>query len=146
MSKFTAETFSKMIDGCEYRKELTEAQRQQAKENGLVVVYGASDDLMEFDGAIYDEMDCYGGGTACLNQEGLLKSPDCDCEECEYFQSYARQNYRTITSFWCRGDGYAWTYETDIPHATFEVWDNGERYCRGIVFSVDDLKKEEPIF
>lgn len=27
--------------------------KQEAKESGLVIVYGASDDLMEFDGAIY---------------------------------------------------------------------------------------------
>ena len=141
MSRLTAEAFAKMIDGCSYGKELTKEQRQLAKENGLVVVYGASDDLMEFDGAICDEMDCYGGGTTFLNREGLLKSPDCGCEECEYFKNYVRQNYRSITSFWCREDGYAWTYETEIPHATFEIWDEGERYCRGLVFSVDDLKQ-----
>jgi len=130
MSRLTAEAFAKMIDGCSYGKELTKEQRQLAKENGLVVVYGASDDLMEFDGAIYDEMDCYGGCTAFLHREGFLKSPDCDCEECEYFKNYVRQNYRSITSFWCREDGYAWTYETEIPHATFEIWDEGERFTR----------------
>ena len=79
MSRLTAEAFAKMIDGCSYGKELTKEQRQLAKENGLVVVYGASDDLMEFDGAIYDEMDCYGGGTAFLHREGFIKSTVCNC-------------------------------------------------------------------
>ena len=33
----------------------------------------------------------------------------------------------------------AWTYMTDIPHATFDVMDDGELYCRGIVFALADL-------
>jgi hypothetical protein len=48
---------------------------------------------------------------------------------------------------WCNdseGDGEraTWTYKTDIPHETFEIYDNGKLYCRGIVFSVDEVKKE----
>ena len=30
-----------------------------------------------------------------------------------------------------------------IPHATFEVFEDGEVWCRGIVFSMDDLGVQE---
>jgi hypothetical protein len=43
-----------------------------AKGAGLVVAYGFSDDLLEFDGALYDEFGCYDGGTALIDADGLL--------------------------------------------------------------------------
>jgi hypothetical protein len=36
-------------------------------------------------------------------------------------------------------DDTSWSYETDIPHATFDVLEDGEVYCRGIVFALADL-------
>ena len=38
------------------------------------------------------------------------------------------------------GDLITWCYKTDIPHETFMIYDDGEPYCRGIVFSIEDLK------
>ena len=37
----------------------------------------------------------------------------------------------------------SWSYLTDIPHKTFDIMEDGEIYCRGIVFSLDDLGEEE---
>jgi len=51
------EELAKLLDGCEYRKEITHEQDQIAKDNNLVVVFGASDDLTEFRGAFYNEFD-----------------------------------------------------------------------------------------
>lgn len=34
---------------------------------------------------------------------------------------------------------FAWTYSTEIPHATFEIIEEGEKFCRGIVFDINDL-------
>lgn len=45
-----------------------------AKEAGLVIVYGASDDLMEFEGAIRDELGAYEGATAYLTPLGCCKT------------------------------------------------------------------------
>jgi DNA-binding XRE family transcriptional regulator len=33
----------------------------------------------------------------------------------------------------------SWLIKTDIPHATFDITEDGELFCRGIVFSIDDL-------
>lgn len=41
---------------------------------------------------------------------------------------------------WCK-DGYSWTYGTDVPHECFDIYDtDGEKYCRGIVFSISDVR------
>ena len=65
----TKEQFAEMLNGKQYRSEMTSDDGELAKDNGLVVVFGASDDLMEFRGAIDDEIDCYVGGTAYLDSE-----------------------------------------------------------------------------
>ena len=51
----TAKELAEKLNGRAYGDSFDDV-KQEAKESGLVIVYGASDDLMEFDGAIYDEV------------------------------------------------------------------------------------------
>lgn len=135
----TAKELASMLNGREYGKEITKEEISVAKESGLVVVFGASDDLMEFRGAIDDEVDCFEGGIAYVNENGILKAPmNCDeCKKCEYVND-KRDACNTISAIWCDGE-FSWTYHTEIPHETFEIMDDGEKYCRGIVFCLSDL-------
>lgn len=124
---------AKLIDSREYGYEPFRDVRQAAKEAGLVIVSGTSDDLMEFDGAIYAEGDCYKGGKVFFDMRGLShgKSERANC----------------IEAFWCdksaldeNGNVIAWTYKTDIPHEIFVIYEGGVPYCRGIVFDLADVK------
>mgnify|MGYP003474204082 FL=1 len=136
-----AKELAAKLNGREYCREITDEEVRQAKEAGLVVVFGASDDLIEFRGAIRDEGDCYDGGTVLIDTKGVLPSWDSasECEESaqEYFERKAKA--RTITALWAKEPGYSWTYKTDIPHETFEIVEDGEPYCRGIVFNIGDI-------
>lgn len=134
----TKEELAALLTGREYRSEITKQEAAQAKADGLVVVYGASDDLMEFDGAIHDELGAYNGTTAHLTNQGLLTN-DCDHDECPHYEKLKNQA-ATIAAGWCEEDGYSWTFSTEIPHATFEIVEDGEPYCRGIVFALADVK------
>lgn len=131
--------FAEMLNGREIGEEISFEESQTAKENGLVVVFGASDDLMEFRGAIDDEVSCYNGGDAFLTTDGLFKN-ECDSDDCPYAER-ERAKCQIIEAVWCDGDGPCWTYETDIPHATFNIVEDGEPYCTGIVFHIDSLKE-----
>lgn len=102
------------MQNCQYGKELSLMAAAIAEENGLVVVFGASDDLCEIRGAEDDEIDCFDGGEATIAGAKVKIN-------------------------WCK-DGYSWTYDTDIPHECFDVYDDGEKYCRGIVFSISDVR------
>lgn len=124
---------ARLIDGREYGYEPFRDVRQVAKESGLVIVSGASDDLMEFDGAIYDEGSCYDVGKVFFDRTGVLQD-DSEHSNC-------------IEAFWCdetaldeNGKIIAWTFKTDIPHETFMIYEDGEPYCRGIVFDLSDVK------
>mgnify|MGYP001624296141 CR=1 FL=1 len=39
-------------------------------------------------------------------------------------------------------DGWCWTYDVDFPHEVFELYDHGEKYCRGLVFYLKDIRTE----
>ena len=139
----TKEDLAQLLNGCEYRNEGSDALYAQAKAAGLFVIFGASDDLMEFRGAINDETGAYEGATVLLSKEGLLpgyetliynKKPQ---DVLEHFFEMKKRSL-PIHAIWNRY-GYSWVYETKIPHATFDVMEDGETYCRGIVISLGDL-------
>ena len=138
----TKEELAAQLNGIEYpaHRAITKDHIAAAKDAGLVIVFGASDDLMEFEGASREEIGCYDGGTALVDLQGVLPDRD-SLEGDEELQEYFMRKplAKTIEALWCKEPGYSWTYKTDIPHATFEVMDDGEHYCRGIVFSLTDL-------
>lgn len=137
-----AHELAAMIDGVTCGNEVTVRTKILAAQNGLVIVYGASDDLMEFDGAIEAELSAYGGRVASVTRDGVVVPPDCDPEfrMCPYYEA-AIKHCKKIKAVWCPdGTDFAWVYETDIPHEVFRVLEDGEHYCLGIVFSVEDLK------
>ena len=127
--------FAEMLNGREYNyPQFTKEEIQTAKDNGFVIVYGASDDLMEFDGAIYEEAGCYDGGKVYFDKTGAVLDEEFSNSKC-------------IEAVWCdkertdeNGNVIAWTYKTDIPHETFMIYEDGEPYCEAIIFSIDDVK------
>lgn len=125
-----------LLNGRQYMKEIAKEEAAHAKAAGLVVLFGYSDDNMEFRGAIHDEVGCYDGGTAYLTSAGLLTN-DCESDECPHFEKM-KEKAATIKAFFDR-DGYTWVYETDIPHETFEISEDDEKFCRGIVFALADV-------
>lgn len=131
----TTKEIAQMLNGMEYgdiSKDITNA----ATSANIVICYGASDDLVEFDGAFCDE--AYGPGKVYLNGASLL-TPECECDDCPH-EKARRENAPFINAIWNDKEGPAWTYETLIPHETFDVMEDGEVWCRGIVFKVSDIK------
>lgn len=138
MKTLTKEELAEMLNGRQYTEEITRQEAEQAKESGLVVVYGASDDLCEFEGAIQEEMGAWEGTDLFVDKDGVMKQCennycDGDCGLCQRLESA-----RHLQVFW-DSEGYSWAYATDIPHATFEIFEDENKYCRGIVFDIKDL-------
>ena len=120
----TLKEFSERLNGTEYNGYpiFSKEDIKIAKENGFVIVTGASDDLMELEGAIE-------GGKVYISKMGV--------EE--------KNTKNMIEALWCQtkdenGVVIPWACETKIPHETFLVMDAGEVYCMGIVFDANDVK------
>ena len=137
--KLSKELLAGLLTGREYGKEMLKEEEMQAKAAGLIVIFGASDDLMEFRGFVDDER---GAPTvALIDAKGLLpfrEDIEHDDEALKDYFSRAQQ-VRAVDALWAKEDGYSWTFRTSIPHATFEIVEGGESYCRGIVIDVADL-------
>ena len=133
----TIQDFAEKLNGRQYLKEMTKEEEKLARKLGFVVVFGYSDDITEFRGAISDEAGSYGGRVIYLDQNDLLFNK-CDNNDCPYFEE-RKKDCHIIVAVW-GSEGYSWTYKTDVPHATFDVFDGGEKYCRGIVFDIQSLK------
>lgn len=115
----TLKEFAQMLDGREYRHEITKEEETLAKELGFVVVFGYSDDNAELRGAIDDEIGCFDGGK--LEHEDL---PD------------------VIYAKWCdKETNYPWSYKTSIPHETFRIYEDGDYWCIGIVCDINKPKQ-----
>lgn len=137
----TMKEFAEMLSDRSRGEEICRSEERQATDAGLVVAYGYSDDGVEFRGAIDCEIAAWNGTTIYVTPDGLLEAPACtdDVEDCacKYFAA-ARKAAKTIEAVWGAG-GVSWTFKTDIPHETFNIYEDGELFCVGIVLSVEDL-------
>lgn len=134
----TSKELAAQLDGNKYGNEITKEQEALAAAYGLVVVFGYSDDAVELCGAIDDEVGAFDGTTFRVNREGVLQQPECDCGNCKYFKA-ATAEAMEIKAIWGNTGNPCWSFETDIPHETFNIYEDGELFCVGIVFSVYDI-------
>lgn len=129
------------LTGMEYGSQIPSATISAAKGAGLVIVYGASDDLMEFRGALNEEIGADDGTEARIDAKGLVSEyEEINIRDKDTMRDYFKRENggKIITALWAAEAGYSWTYQTDIPHETFEVIEDGGPYCRGIVFQLAD--------
>ena len=134
----TISELANKLDGIEYPVRIPKEIAKEAKDHGWLIVYGASDDLIEFEGAFRDEAGVYNGGEVRFDKKGIIPPFD----EVEHEPVSCREwieridNSTVIEALWCEEEGYSWTYKLDKIHYTFEVMEDGEHYCRGIVFAI----------
>lgn len=156
----TKEDLAAQLDGCEYRNGIPTAIGQAAKKNNLLIITGASDDLIELHGAIHEEVGIT--DILLLTRNGI---PESDCkagEDCCYHRRWLKAalksgEAKTINIFWGGESGretmepekYAalgeptWCFETTMPYAGFSIFDTDgvdrEFFCRGIVIDLSTV-------
>jgi hypothetical protein len=145
----TLEEFAEMLHGRDCKPNLSQNELLLAKMRGFVVVYGDSDDRVEFEGAIRAE-----GHTNPLTKDSpagvlvLSDSGELLDEDSDLYAEYLSINRNVITVFYCSKDNLNWVFETDIPHETFLTYDGGydeefadfdDGFARCIVFELSAL-------
>lgn len=135
--KFTPKALAAALSNRDLEDGFYGFELQCAKKNNLVIVTGYSDDLIELDGAIKQEGDCFNGGNFHLEQfydEWLLK----EGTGCNSISAMWYNQNKTIDDL----EVIPWTYKTEIPHESFVAKYRGEPFCEGFVFRIEDLKLE----
>ena len=131
------EVLANCLNGRDYTNEIQKGEEQAAKENGFLVVFGASDDLLELRGAINDEIGAW-EGTELFFYQGKPLMNRCSEEDCPYYLDIKKQAKNKIEAIWNK-DGYSWVIESNIPYAPFDIMEDGEKYCRGIVIDMKSV-------
>lgn len=140
----TPQELAARLDGREIGREITPEEEKLAAENGLVVVFGASDDLAEIRGAVLDEVDCYEGGIFHIDPRGVrddwTDGEERDKDEARKFFQREGMPAVCVNATWCDPDKPgkpSWSYKVHAGRAgfgEFRVYEDGELYCVGIVF------------
>lgn len=133
----TTKELAQILNGREYMKEITKEEEAQAKAAGLAVAYGYSDDSLELAGAVSEEIEAWEGQTVYFTKDGLLEN-DCDNNRCPHFQKL-KDAATTLEIVWHSEGAPCWDFKTSIPHETFEIFEDGEIFCRGVVFALADV-------
>lgn len=133
-------TAAQRLHGMEYRSD---AQYKdifaEMKAAGLVAVMGASDDLIDLQGAINDE---YGAGSPILFWDGAILENECEEERCPYFEKIAKKAVALTADHGHHPDVPGephWVIDFPIEHETFDVMEDDEVFCRGIIFALRDI-------
>lgn len=136
--EFTAERLANKLDGC---TDISKDDALLARDNGLVIVYGYSDNNIELEGAIREEIGAYDGGEVLFAKGDVLLDCDNPCEHCanEDLKNIAQK----ITAHWNK-DGYSWVMEADDSINEFlfdmrESNDDDTYFCKGLVFNIKDI-------
>lgn len=128
---------AEMMNNNEYGAELSKEQEKLLKFEGIVVLFGAGDDLAELRGAIDDEVGAYDGVVLYFDEEGKLLNNAYDIEELnDIAKPNGLKSIRVITDY---REYPTFRYETDIPHEKFNIVEDGNIYCEGICFYFKDL-------
>lgn len=146
MWNVTKEELAKQLHGADMLNIVPEELVKVAKENNLVILYGYSDDLLELEGAIHDEVDAWNGVTIHLSKKGL-SFPSCDDEDC-CCNLQSDPEGKPVSAYTQKvGEEYYWMIDTKIPHASFDILDKREtdmvpiiqKFCKGIVIDLKEI-------
>ena len=143
----TKEQLAARLTGRQYGHEITREEEAEAKAAGLLVLFGYSDDNLELRGVVRDEVGAYGcddnGRTYIVTPAGVVEEWDAHDEK---DQDDAREWFRrgllpraNVHVLWGRPFGFTWEITPDVPHATFEILEGDEKFCRGAVIAVADF-------
>lgn len=153
----TKEQLAAQLNGSEYEAfdKIIKKLEPEAKASGLLIVFGESDDLVEFRGIFHDEVGAYEGrDNIGIDLKGVI--PNCREAAEEWhdtcfnndddiffkqIQEYVkrRENSIAVSALW-DSDGYSWVIKTDVPHAVFDIMEGEDKFCKGLVI---DFKETE---
>ena len=113
------------------------SQEEELKKDGIIAVFGCSDDLCEIRGSLYDEIECYYDKKIVY-----VKESDCFVTVDYYYENpnelikvdLSKRPYIDISN------KNGWKYELpNIPQVEFKIYEEESIYCTGKLFYLKDF-------
>lgn len=130
-TRLTRDEAAARINGREYLQEITKGLAAEMKASGLVAIFGSSDDLLEFAGAISEEVGAYSGALVHISPKGNVIPDDSDIPE-------------SVGSIWVEatrspnGIEASWLITSEAAGSPFDIMEDGELFCRGLVIDLGE--------
>jgi len=141
--------WAEKLDGREYLNELTEEEEKEALQDNVLIVYGYSDDDLELRGIIDDEIGAWNGTSIYIGRKNnkltwrfIQKENDyMDHDDEEEYDLTGFKKCGTIIAEFApineKEEVYAtWSITTDMKHEKFNIMEDGELFCSGVVISL----------
>jgi hypothetical protein len=140
----THKELAALLTGREYGREISVPESMNAARDGLVVIFGYSDDNIEFRGAIKDEISAFDGTEVFIDLDAKAVLPkegdDYFCQKC-----LDRARKMKVIAKWCPPGDLKTSWLITVEGAEFEPFDimeDGELFCRGAVVKVGGIVSE----
>jgi len=131
MIKVTPEELAKQLNGFDVDDSFTKSVINIAKNSNLVIVSAIGDDTIIFSGSLKDEFDLLHGGQIFMAKEGDEYIP--------YRKQSIDKSRKVIEVFWDKHSLFKWKFLTLIKHVTYDLKKDGKSFCKGIIFSLNDV-------
>jgi len=142
MSILTAEQFARLLDGRECGEEISKEEEAIAAESRLFVFFGDSDDGLKVLGILCDFFSAIGGRKVTIAK--VINSP---------YWAYVTEQTKALVSIFVQiRDSFVvnaiwnpddpdttWLIATDVPSFPFDIMEDGNLFCRGIVIAESDV-------
>lgn len=137
----TKEELASLLNGREYGEEITAKEEAQAARNGLIAIFGYSDDGVIFAGKVGEEFGGWDGKSFRLNRQANdVEVVEIGVRNTGHISSLVEKDRNMIHAIWVPKKLEAsWLITSDIPHATFDIIEDGELFCRGIVIDAKEI-------
>ena len=122
--ELTKEKLAEILHGRNYLEETTRPIEIIAKENNLVICFGGRLDIIKFKGSVEELFE--------INEDIYF-----DKKLANFGFENEYPNHIKIT---CYENDCFWNYKANFPVATFDIFEGRDLYCKGLVFSLEDLK------
>lgn len=148
---YTKEQFAALLNGRQYQSEINRDEELIARKSGLLVVFGASNDLVEFRGVLQDEVGAY-------KSTAIQLSPTCEVIDhsniCDYDGLILRgwtppKSVCEINAEWCpenfEGSWRIWAFSEHVSniYSTFNIMEDDQLYCQGIVIDWNKIMENK---
>lgn len=121
----TIEEFAEGLNACAISDEIPYFMILEAQRQHYLIIYGVSDDLIEVEGACYEEFDAFRPTTLYITSNHVYSSEEAHPAEAKPIHVEFSPPTQQQPSMW--------KFKTDIPHATFDITRDNELFCRGLV-------------
>lgn len=125
----TKEELANRLDLMQYGTSLAKEELRDARESGLCIITGASDDLVEFEGTVCEEAPAMNGGTVYLLPNGFTSR-----------RNKAGNGIKIVAEWNPKDSEASWRISTSVPASTFKVVEGDELFCIGCVIEFTPVK------